>query len=204
MPAVVHNVEYEPWSSIPVDQPPSEPSSTRLVTNCQATCRLFQVTAEGLDQMYALIDSLLSKPGFTEADIIQLPTPIASKQDIFGRLGSQDPCRSIGLLHEATKLSSLASDGVSSGSSTRLPATVGMMSLNINLNIRLPCDRLQYNVVMILLHRPFIMLKTEKEKKTTRLGAASHHMKECRTSAETITNIFKSYRNHYSLVSPSW
>ncbi|KAH7007005.1 hypothetical protein EDB80DRAFT_880520 [Ilyonectria destructans] len=52
MPAVVHNVEYESWSSMPVDQPLSEPLYTLLVTNCQATCRLFQVTADRLDQIY--------------------------------------------------------------------------------------------------------------------------------------------------------
>jgi hypothetical protein len=61
-----------------------------------------------------------------------------------------------------------------------------------------PLDSLQYHVCVILLHRPFISWRNSKGSSTE---TSTSHLALCRTSAAAISDIFKAYRMHYTLVS---
>lgn len=58
-------------------------------------------------------------------------------------------------------------------------------------------DSLQYHVCVILLHRPFISWRVARESSTE---SAISHLALCRASAVAISDIFKAYRMHYTLV----
>ena len=62
---------------------------------------------------------------------------------------------------------------------------------------------MQYHVLLILLHRPF--LSRADKSSTSKPSAASEseqaHAKVCKFSADRIAQIFRAYRSHYTLVS---
>jgi hypothetical protein len=64
---------------------------------------------------------------------------------------------------------------------------------------------MQYHVLSILLHRPFLVQKTADKSTNPKSAAASEseqgHAKVCRFSADKIAHIFRAYRSHYTLVS---
>jgi hypothetical protein len=64
---------------------------------------------------------------------------------------------------------------------------------------------MQYHVLSILLHRPFLAQKTAGNSTSPKPPAASEseqgHAKVCRFSADKIAQIFRTYRSNYTLVS---
>jgi hypothetical protein len=64
---------------------------------------------------------------------------------------------------------------------------------------------MQYHVLLILLHRPFLAQKTADNSTSQKSPAASEseqeHAKVCRFAAGKIAQIFRAYRSHYTLVS---
>ena len=67
---------------------------------------------------------------------------------------------------------------------------------------------MQYHVLLILLHRPFLSQadKSTSPEVPTASESEQAHAKVCRFSADKIAQIFRAYRSNYTLVSqtPPW
>ncbi|RDW65071.1 hypothetical protein BP6252_10722 [Coleophoma cylindrospora] len=160
-PTLLPEVELSPWKDLDSTSSTLTPMS-RSVSNLRHTCRMFRITCNTLDEIYAPNSSL----NLTEKENLATQT----------------------YLKVVTFYNNLPSF-------LKLPT-----SIKTALPPHIYSFHLQYHVISILLHRPFLRRRSPTTPLSELLSTNDYsHNNTCTASAEAISNIVRAYRNHYTL-----